>query len=209
MAEIDPEVAAMFKRQLAVWKNALAKWTKKCKGAQQEQKERTRKRPLVSLRGSSLSGFKDDKTLSDATPYGYPSKSPADEAKDQQVEKQAANCQKILDRIRKTIEHLNNARTTGKFSNLDNLKIGIRKQPKFITSIDRAHTITRGDVVEVEHLHGDWLQIRSGDAEGWIHKSELMPKLPIEFSSESGGPSAPANGTFIEEVGGARDTVDW
>src|SRR5215213_10309992 len=101
MAEVDPEVAAFFKRQLAAWKNALTRWTKKCKGVEEEHKERTRKRPLVADRRSAMSGFTGHEVVSDATPLGYPSKTPADEAKDQQIAKRSGSCKETLDRIRK------------------------------------------------------------------------------------------------------------
>jgi hypothetical protein len=207
MADVDPKVEALFKRHLAIWKNALSRWIKKCKGVEEEHKERTLKRPLVADRRSPISGFTGHEVVSDATPLGYPSKTPADEVRDQLVQTHAENCKETLDRIRKTIEHLNNARTTGRFPSVANLEVSLRKQPKFITSIDRNHKIQRGEVVEVGQLKGDWMHVRVADAEGWIHKNDLMPKLPIETSSSGGGSKGTEIGPEGEIETGVRDTV--
>jgi hypothetical protein len=186
MGDVDPDVAKFFEVHYSIWKNALSHWHKKCGGKIEEHRQRQKKSYPVADRRSVLSGFKEGATLSDATPYGYPSKSVDDQKKDDDVAKQAGKCKDTIAYIQKVMELLNNARTTGRFPSIRNLTIAVRKKPSFITSIDREHKVDRGGVVEAVQKKGDWLRVKTGDAEGWIHKTELIPDLPIEYSSKPG-----------------------
>jgi hypothetical protein len=180
MGDVDPQVAKFFELQYSGWKNALSRWHKRCGGKIDDDKERKKRSFPVADRRSSLSGFKDGATLSDATPYGYPSKSVEDQKTDDQVAKQARGCKDTIAYIQKVMGLLNNARTTGRFPSMANVKLSVRKQPRFISAIDRDHSVSRGEVVEVTELKGDFLHIKTADVDGWIHKSELMPNMPIE-----------------------------
>ena len=208
MADVDPEVSEYFKRNLSSWKNALARWHKKCGGKLEEEKQRKKRSFPVADRSVNLSNFKDrNAAISDATPYGYPSKSVDDQKKDDEVGKQATKCKEKIQYIQKMIEHLNNARTTGRFPSLRNYTIAVRKKPSFITSIDREHKVDRGEVVEVSHKKGDWLQVKTADTQGWIHKNELMPDVPLETSSEAGVAIGPGTASDGDVETGVRDTV--
>ena len=209
MADVDPAVSKFFERHLSTWKNALARWHKKCGGKEKQKQKLKRDFPVADRRGP-VSGFPDrNAAVSDATSFGYPSKTLADQQVESDIGQQAAKCKEVIEHIQKMMELLNNARTTGRFPSLRQYTVALRKQPKYITSIDREHKVARGEVVEVLEKKNDWLRIRTADAEGWIQQTELMPKLPMEMTSEAGGPA----GTEIGAGGkgevetGVRDTV--
>ena len=190
MADVNPEVAAFFKNQLEGWKNALARWHKKCSGKMEENKKRMKPSFPVADRRGPMSEFKGRAAaVSDATPYGYPSKTVDEQKTDDAVAKQAANCKKTIEYIQKMMEFLNNARTTGRFPSIRHHTIAVRKKPNFLTVVDRSHNVDRGEVVEVLHKKGDWFQVKTADAEGWVHKTDLIPTMPIEadFSAPTVG----------------------
>ena len=208
MAEVDREVSEFFKSHLSSWKNALARWHKKCEGKNEKEKVRLKRDFPVADRRGPVSSFDRNAAVSDATPYGYPSKSLDDQKKESEIDKQAAKCKEVIKHIQKMMELLNNARTTGRFPSVRHVTISVRKKPSFISGIDREHKVDRGEVVEVLKKKGDWLQVKTADTEGWIHKTELMPTLPHEggdvTAPRSGGPGT-AGDSDIET--GVRDTV--
>jgi len=200
MGDVDPDVAKFFEVQYSVWKNALSRWHKKCGGKIEEHKQRQKRSYPVADRRNVRSGFQEGATLSDATLYGYPSKSVEDQTKDDDVAKQAGKCKDTIAHIQKVMELLNNARTTGRFPSIRNTSISLRSKPSFITNIERAHKVDRGGVIEAAEKKGDWLRVKSGDAEGWIHKTDLIPELPIEYSSAP-GTGGPKSGSTRKEMG--------
>jgi hypothetical protein len=41
----------------------------------------------------------------------------------------------------------------------------------------------------VLELKGDWWRVRNeSGVEGWVHRGEMAPRLPIELSADPGGP---------------------
>jgi len=202
---VDPEVAKLFSRHLRIWREALRRWTDKCKSVQEEYKKSRSRRHLVADRmRSAPSKFDPGAKLSDAMPLPVTGTRNADD--EAATEKRAKRCDEMLEHIRNTIANLNHARTTGEFPSLVQKKIALRKQPKFITPIDRKHEIERGDRVEVTRLQGEWLWVKTANAEGWLHRTYLLPKTPVDLTSESG---LAGHGKVDEhEVEtGVRDTV--
>ena len=205
MAAVDPDVAKFFERHFSSWKNALARWHKKCGASLEKQKLQLKRDFPVADRRGPISGFRDpNAAVSDATPYGYPSKSLADQKTESEVEKRAAKCKETISRIQKMMERLNKARTTGIFQPTNQLEVKIRNKPTFLEETANKNKIERGDKIEVLTLQGDWMHVRGPDGtEGWVHTKDIMPKLPIEYSSEPGsGPgNRPLNRNEVGEGG--------
>jgi len=216
MPKVDPDVEKLFSRHLRVWNDALQRWETKCKPVRDEYKKSKRRRAPVADRSWGSSSLEPnrswpspplagDRILTDAPDQAFPGITEADEAKDKEIERRAEKCDKTIDMIKRTIEQLNHARATGVFQNGRALMLAIREKPSFISSGAHKDKVERGDSIEVEELQGDWMHVKGPTGkEGWVHKSEIMPVLPVELSSKPGG----SGGEWEDEEGGARDTVN-
>ena len=195
MAEPSDDVKKFFSGKLASWKNALSNWRKKCQGVQEEHRKLQRSRDLVSERtpfadrpqlGSPLvTRSRSNATFSDAIPPPKPSSASVEtEERIAVVGKRAKRCDEMLRRIEKMISRFNDARVTGKWT-FDKQKTQIRKKKNFIGG--KVADIEPGEVLEVLKVEGDWLWVRnSSGVEGWSHRSDGMPDLPIELTSKPG-----------------------
>jgi hypothetical protein len=104
-------------------------------------------------------------------------------------------------RILHAIEQFNQARSSGKWTNLDHLEIPIHSTPRFISKV--VGKINRGETFEVIKVEKGWMQIRrERGLEGWVAVAQAMPHVPVKLNSQP-GMGGPDSGSREEiEIGG-------
>jgi hypothetical protein len=166
----DPAVSQMFGRQLRRWQEALERWKKKCTPIQQEH------RTLKATRG----------LVSDAPRAGGPDALKPEVAERlRELEPRVAACDDAIRKIEQTIKDLKEAVKSGVLRTGDHFTVPIRDKPEFLGHI--VGRISRGDKLTVLELKGDWWRVRTqSGVEGWTQRSEALPSLPIELTSQPG-----------------------
>jgi hypothetical protein len=180
----DAAVSEVFRRMLRIWEDTLKRWITKCKGVDKERRTLENTGGLVADRTAPVSRWWDNPLLSDASPP--PKSGGVTEELETRLGDLRARSRRCADTIRmleETISDLREAMKTGQWRNRNQLAAGLRKAPSFVGEL--VGKVSRGEFVDVVEVRGDWWRVRTkSGVEGWIHRREYGPHLPVELSSE-------------------------
>ena len=193
MGNVDPKVARSFETDLQNALAALKRWEEHCAEAQEDYKNTHQTtiseaiKESEAARGTQLSNFPSQKPK---PRFDLTKRKPLTPAMAKEmgltggIEQRKKKCDETIEKLRKTIERLNNARTTGAVT-IQNLRVGIHDKPKFISKV--IETVSRGEMLLVLEKKNNWFRVRTaGGKEGWIARSDIGESLPVELTSAPG-----------------------
>ena len=193
MGDVDPKVAQSFGSELQNALAALKRWEENCARTQEDYKNTHQTtiseaiKESEAARNTQLSNFPSQKPK---PRFDLTQKKPMSQATAKElgmtggIEEKKKKCDETIEKIKKTIERLNKARTTG-VANIQNLRVGVHIEPKFISKV--IETVSRGDMLTVLEKKGGWFRVRtSGGKEGWVAKHDISESLPVELNSDPG-----------------------
>ena len=193
MGDVDPKVAQSFGSELQNALAALKRWEENCAQTQEDYKNTHQTtiseaiKESEAARNTQLSNFPSQKPK---PRFDLTQKKPMSQATAKElgmtggIEQKKKKCDETIEKIKKTIERLNNARVSGVVT-ANQMRVGVRSKPKFITTM--VETVSRGEMLLVLEKKGDWFRVRSSSGkEGWVAKHDISQALPVEINSEPG-----------------------
>lgn len=182
---VEPAVSKMFGRYRRVWEDALMRWISKCKGVKEELKTLEATGGLVADASRFAPRRQVNPAVSDAIPAGPSGLTPEVVERMGVLERRSTTCASTIRHIQLVIRDLEDAQKHGIWNNRQKLWVGLREHPKFTgKSLGR---VSRDETIEVLDLKGEWWRVRSGSGvEGWMHRGEIAPVLPVELTGKLG-----------------------